>query len=660
MKKFTILLSLLLVLFVFGACQEGSETTNLPITTEELEVQEPTVESGYLVDNPQDGLILHAWNWSLENIEEKMEEIAIAGYSTIQISPMQPQKDYFGDASWGASWWKLYQPLGFVIATSNHSIGTQSDLESLTQAADEYGIKIIVDVIANHLSGDSSTSLDPAVEAYEPTIYQDSLIRQDNGMVSDTSIFAVTKGSMGDFPDLITESSIVQEAVLDLLKDYVDAGVDGFRFDAAKHIETPEDDIWSSDFWPTVINGIETYASDDLYIYGEILNTPGANRSYADYLPYMAITANTVSNNYRNAVATRNADALESIGYISDVPANQSVLWAESHDDYAAGHTDGLSDATLTRTYVVQASRKDATTLYFARPSQASLMGEIGSYTWQSLEVSAINRFHNYFVGADEAISIENGFFLNERFSSNSQGVVIVDVDGSGSLENLNVSHLSDGHYKDQVSGNYFVVNDGKISGDMAESGIAIVYNNPFQPKPTVYVSDDGLHTTFTDSLDLTIYSFNTTRATFSINGGEEVAFVGDIDITLTHPDANATVTLEVRAWYGDYLIEKSYTYEKSNTQIDEVVVSNINPTDVEGYTIVAWVWPQGTDGQWVEGTYSNGTFTFDLPSEHNWFLLVLFPEGTTSFDWDNKVKQTGDQQVPSDGNFDGSSLTWT
>lgn len=680
LKKIWIMSVSILGIFALMACQdtdittenisdittttqaETSETveTTETQTTETFLEQSPTVEDGYLVDNPQDGLILHAWNWSMQNIEAHLEDIAIAGYSAVQISPMQPQKDYFGNASWGASWWKLYQPLGFVIATENHSIGSLEDLESLTEAADAYGIKIIVDVVANHLAGGSSTTLNTDVQAYEPEIYNQGLIRTGNGSVSDNSIFAVTRGSMGDFPDLQTENEIVQNAVLDLLKAYVDAGVDGFRFDAAKHIETPMDGEYASDFWPTVIEGIRAYASEDLFIYGEILNTAGAGRSYTDYLDFMSVTSNALSNSVRTAVVTKNASGLTSASYISGVLPNQSVLWAESHDDYAAGHTDGISDASISKTYVIQASRNDATTLYFVRPNEASFMGDVGTYLWQSHPISEVNRFHNYFVGSEEYISVENGFFINERYGTDRQGLVIVDVEETGSVNQLSVTHIADGQYIDQISGGVFVVENGKISGEMDDSGMAIIYNNPYQPKPGIYVSDDGQYTTFTDTLNVTIYTHNTTDAYYILNDGEPVEFDGDVDVVLSHPDANADVTLEVVVAYKDYQITKTFTYTKFNTQVDQVTVTNLNTTTIGSRTVVAWVWPQGSDGQWVQGTYEDGTFTFDLPEDHDFFLLVLFSSGTTSFNWDNKILQTGDIPVPNDGTYDGAALVWS
>lgn len=642
-------------------------TTSENTTTEEnieLIQQDPTVESGYLADNVQDGTILHAWNWSMSTIESQLEEIAIAGFSTIQISPMQPQKDFFGIGVWSSQWWKLYQPLGFSIATENHSLGTKADLISLTEAADEYGIKIIVDVVANHLAGGDNVTLNPDVRDYEVDIYDMGLIRTGNGYASDSSIASVTRGALGGFPDLQTESEIVQQRVLDLLKEYVDAGVDGFRFDAAKHIETPEDGAWASDFWPMVINGVKDYAEslgrDDLYFYGEILNTAGFDRSFSDYTSYMSVTASNQGDVVRQAVISKNGESIVNAAYLSGVPASKTVLWAESHDTYAneSGLTKNTPDSFITKTYAIQASRKDATTLYFARPNDNTFMGMIGSYLWQSIEVASVNRFHNYFIGTDEYQTSQNGFYLNERFDDEIQGVIIVDLNGTQNVNDLNVTNLPDGNYLDQISKNIFTVSDGKISGQMAESGVAVIYNNPYEPKPALFVSNDGLRGSFSDTLNISVFSYNATESYYSLNGGEKIAFSGNTVIELSHPDDNATVTLDFEIYYNDYKIERQYTYIKSNIAVEEVIVNNLDLAELEGRKIVAWIWEEGKDGKWTEGTLTGNTFTFDLANE-DYFLLVLFDDNVTIYNWSIKIAQTADYEIPADGIFDGSVLTW-
>lgn len=95
--------------------------------------------------------------------------------------------------------------------------------------------------------------------------------------------------------------------------------------------------------------------------------------------------------------------------YKSGVDASDVVLWAESHDTYegesgAGGisNTAKVSDENITKAWAIIAARKDATSLYFARPG-ASLMGEAaGDITYKSTAVSEINKFHNLFVGQSE------------------------------------------------------------------------------------------------------------------------------------------------------------------------------------------------------------------------------------------------------------------
>jgi alpha-amylase len=659
-KKSLILMTFVMIILIFIGCNSNQTTT-----TEPLIPQEPTVESGYLVDKVQDGTILHAWNWSMNTVEENLEAIAIAGFSTVQISPMQPQKDYFGIGIWSSQWWKLYQPLGFSIATENHSLGTKADLESLTEAASEYGIKIIVDVVVNHLAGGDNETLNENVIYFEAEIYNQNLIRENNGFVSDSSVYAVTRGALGGFPDLQTESEIVQERVLALLKEYVDVGVAGFRFDAAKHIETPNDGEYASDFWPFVINGVSDYAESlgkpELYFYGEILNTAGYGRAFSDYTDYMSITVSEMSDRIRQAVISKNPSNVLLANYPSGVEAEKSVLWAESHDTFGNdnGPTKNTPDNFITKAYAIAASRKAATSLYFARPSSNTFMGALGSNTWQSLEVSAVNRFHNYFVDSDEFLSAKDGFFITERYSENKAGLIVIDLDGGNTVKRIPVVNIPDGSYHDQIGGTTFTVKNGQLSGSVGESGIAVIYNNPYEPKPVVYVSDDGTRGSFTSTKSIGIFSYNTTEAYYSINGGEKQAFSGNIDIELSHPDNNAIVTLDLEVWYKDYLVEKQYTYVKSNIVVTSVVVNDINTEFLTGNKIVAWTWEEGKAGKWVEGTFLDNTFTFYLEPGDGYFLLVIFPDDLTEYNWDSKIAQTNDVEIPFDGIYDGSTLIW-
>ena len=104
-----------------------------------------------LAESVEDGVILHAWNWSFDQIKEELPEIAKAGFTSVQTSPAQPNKDG-SNVSNSGRWWKFYQPTDFTIG---NKLGTKEDLTELCEEADKYGIKIVVDVVANHLANNT-------------------------------------------------------------------------------------------------------------------------------------------------------------------------------------------------------------------------------------------------------------------------------------------------------------------------------------------------------------------------------------------------------------------------------------------------------------------------------------------------------------------------
>ena len=54
-----------------------------------------SLEDCFTADSITNGNIFHAWNWHMSVIENNLDNIKNAGYTTIQTSPMQPQKDYY-------------------------------------------------------------------------------------------------------------------------------------------------------------------------------------------------------------------------------------------------------------------------------------------------------------------------------------------------------------------------------------------------------------------------------------------------------------------------------------------------------------------------------------------------------------------------------------
>ena len=90
----------------------------------------PIEYSDKLASSSQEGVILHAFNWSFNTIKENLPAIKEAGYTSVQTSPVQQPK------GGGANWWSLYQPVSFSIATSS-SLGNKEDLKEIVTTTAE-------------------------------------------------------------------------------------------------------------------------------------------------------------------------------------------------------------------------------------------------------------------------------------------------------------------------------------------------------------------------------------------------------------------------------------------------------------------------------------------------------------------------------------------
>ena len=443
--------------------------------------------AGNMGNNP--GPILQAWDWRLSDVESRLDDIEQAGYKAVQVSPMQP-------LSWGGAnqgWYMLYQPIGFTISTNNKNpLGNKSDLESLTAAAAEHGIEIIVDVVANHLAAGEDYKLHPDIATTEPEIYNNWLIHEGYGETNDSSVESVVRANLGKLPDLKTEDGRVQARVISLLKEYIDAGVSGFRFDAAKHIETPNDWNCASNFWPNVIGEVNKYAlendKDAPYCYGEVLGT-GASRPWSGYTDYIDVTDYGITWQTRDAFSGHNASGVQSGCNYTVGGADKALVYAESHDNFCHGDTTEWGSGFIDMIYCLQAVRAEASSLFYARPCDDEKNIHYDNdkeknvadpnavvYTpeddYKNAYVSAAHRIYNDFVGGAEYISQSNNcvavartntagkcgvFICNPayEYEGSAQKTVTVYVEG-GVIPN--------GSYLDLLSGGHVSVNNGQFT----------------------------------------------------------------------------------------------------------------------------------------------------------------------------------------------------
>ncbi|RGG89514.1 hypothetical protein DWW66_10045 [Ruminococcus sp. AF16-40] len=581
-------------LVVASALLTSSFAAITSVNAAEVDSAQTASADSTLRDKVGDGVMLHAFNWSYNTIKENLPAIAAAGYTTVQTSPVQQPKDYSTSGDVTGQWWKLYQPISFHIAEESW-LGTKDDLKSLCDEADKYGIKIICDIVSNHIANADEArpeTVSNQVKKYEPEFYKKrkTYTRTYKGDANDSSVQAVVQGHVSKCPDLVTNDTAVQGYIINLLKECIDCGVDGFRFDAAKHIETEDDGEYASDYWKNITTSASSYytqkTGDDLYIYGEILNNCGADRSYSSYTKYINVTDNRTGDAVLYNVTRGKASTATNAKYKSGVAASNAVLWAESHDTYEGSsgssgfsNTADVSDENVVKAWAIVASRKDSTALFFARPGTA-LMGNISTdSTYKSTAVSEINKFHNLFVGQSEKLGSSGDIAYVARGTS---GIVLSNCKGTNASVSISGTGLADGKYTDTVSGAEFTVANGVLTGSIGNTGVAVVYNGTTTPKAINSVESGSFRG---DTMTLTLSLENATSGTYCLDDSTPVKFTGTTSIRIgSDYKPGETINLTVTATDGVKTSSMVYKYAKSTAQESGVYVF-FNPANKKGWS---------------------------------------------------------------------------
>ena len=514
-----------------------------------------------LTKHMKNGAILHAWMWSFKNITANMEAIAKAGYTSVQTEPMSKIKFVPANGKkFDENWYYVYQPANTSIG--NFVVGSEDDLKEMTATAHKYGVRIIVDVVANHFTSDWS-----AIDSdWQNTDYFHKRTGCDgpNGEIKDYSNrYKVTQCHLLGLWDLNTQNQEVADRMQSYLKSAVADGVDGFRYDAAKHVELPDElKDAKSNYWNTILkNGSQ-------FQYGEVLQGDSGldYKAYADMFRDKSSdgggnTASAYGGTIRAAVSSGNLST-KMVQSISTGGANedQLVTWVESHDNYANKEQTGsdgvkkgvsteLTDYELMMGWAIVGSRKAGAPLYFNRPKESggkdangnirpqfaekSQLGDTGDDMWKNTSVVAVNHFRNAMDGKSEYLQNcgDKSCLMIERFTKDKQandGVTIANMGGEQNLAGMS-TNLDDGTYPDEVNGGKLVVKNGKIeSGTAKANSVSVFY---IKGKVLPYVSAEPASIDFsTDSVKVTLHAVYASNLKYTTSEGKTGTFQdGDV-----------------------------------------------------------------------------------------------------------------------------------
>ena len=407
-------------------------------------------------ENLKDEIILNACNYSLKNIRGKLQEIKEAGYSIIEISPLQGTKS---DDLDGSKWWLLSQPINQSIG--NTQIGNKDDLINLCADAKKTGVKIIVQVELNHMafSEDNETLSESVVDEFK-----DINLYHDLGKCDDwNNRWSVTQKNINGM-DLNTQNPDVQKKALRFLNNCIDAGVSGFRFNEANYIETAYgEDLekgWASDYWEYILGNLKN--KESLLIYGDIKNC-GANNEDV-YKRYMNISSEKYADSLLEAVRS---NKLKNI----DINNKISSQYFENEESFYLGESKNLSENERKICWAILSARKDVSPIFFSRPSNK--IGSFGENFYKDKDIIELNKFHKAMKGLSENVKlVDNNVIIIER---GKNGAVVVN-NGEDTVINIE-TNLEDGTYENKMSdGGTFVVTNGRLIGNIKAKTVAVFY----------------------------------------------------------------------------------------------------------------------------------------------------------------------------------------
>lgn len=257
------------------------------------------------------------WKWT-DIAKECTNWLGPKGIGGVQISPPTAAQN-------GVNWYDIYQPVDYTSFVSK--MGNATEFQSMINTCHAAGVRVYADIVVNHLSAASGTATNGAsfsaatltYPRFSANDFHANCAIQDGDYGTPGNRNSVTSCRLVGLPDLNTGSSYVQTQIKNYLTTLINMGVDGFRFDAAKHIAQPD--------LQAIYNGIThtTTVGEALWVTQEIITDGNVDRN-----SYLSIgTLNEFKYPYAMKAMFRNENgaSISQIRNIMGTPGNWGGTW---------------------------------------------------------------------------------------------------------------------------------------------------------------------------------------------------------------------------------------------------------------------------------------------------------------------------------------------
>lgn len=386
--------------------------------------------------------------------------------------------------------------------TVDPDFGSLDDLRELAALCESRNVKLILDLPINH-TGSRNAWFSAFVNAHRKQDasdpYYDFYCWYPSGETAPAGRHFAPISGTDDYyecnfdnsmPELNFDNEAVREAVLDVARFYLDLGVDGFRFDAAKYVYYG-DNAASAEFWDWYVSELKEI-DPEIYIVAEVWDGDGITDRYYGAMNCfnftMAQSGGLIDETAKAGNAGRYASYVES--YLNQVRSLRSdamiVPFVSNHDmDRASGF---LSPSN--------GQMQMAANLYILGPGSPFLYygEEIGMRGSRGGANTDANRRLAMRWGDGDTVADPSG----STYPDQSEVSLSDQLGRGGSLYNYYKRLILIRRANPEIArGSYTAVTvpDSKVGGFVAalDGSSVLVLHNPSQSGKTVDLADLGL-----------------------------------------------------------------------------------------------------------------------------------------------------------------------
>jgi alpha-amylase len=298
---------------------------------------------------------LFEWNWH-SVAAECTNVLGPKGYGAVQVAPPQDSVRLNQPTH---PWWEVYQPVGYDL---NSRMGTAAQFADMVTTCHNAGVKVYVDAVLNHMAGDNQTTTDsyggmsfsasshsyaqPGYTASDFHAYPNDCPNSNLAINDWNNQTQVQECELVSLEDLKTESSHVRSTETAYLNQLVDLGVDGFRLDAAKHINANDLSAILSGVHNTTWTGSRPYVLQEVMPGGSGGLVPSAYEGMGQVIEFTYATAlkNQFTGNIANLATLGQSWGIEPSASSGTMVTNHDTERNGSSLNYKAGSTYVLAN----------------------------------------------------------------------------------------------------------------------------------------------------------------------------------------------------------------------------------------------------------------------------------------------------------------------------